>query len=101
MADSILSVPHYCLKSEFPGFCKQLGFEGYNEMKIALAQANASPASLSSYSLDPSSSTSSICEHVYASFQAAITNTMNLLDNKELATIARDKMSTAMAVKLL
>lgn len=50
-------------------------------MKIALAQANASPASLSSYSLDPSSSTSSICEHVYSSFQAAITNTMNLLDS--------------------
>ena len=61
-------------------FCKQLGFEGYNEMKIALAQANATPAVYSSFSLDPSTCTSAICENVYASFQAAITNTMNVLD---------------------
>lgn len=80
---SISSLAKECSMAEATiyRFCKQLGFEGYNEMKIALAQANASPASLSSYSLDPSSSTSSICEHVYASFQAAITNTMNLLDS--------------------
>ena len=61
-------------------FCKQLGFEGYNEMKISLAQANVTPAAFSSYSLDPSMSTSSLCDNVYASFQAAINSTMNVLD---------------------
>lgn len=52
-------------------FCKQLGFEGYNEMKISLAQANVTPTPFSSYSLDPSMSTSSLCDNVCASFQAA------------------------------
>ena len=44
-------------------FCKQLGFEGYNEMKIALAQANVMPAPYSSYHLDPSMTTSSLCNN--------------------------------------
>ena len=61
-------------------FCKQLGFEGYNEMKISLAQANVTPPAFSSYCLDPSMTTSSLCDTVYASFQAAITSTMNVLD---------------------
>ncbi len=61
-------------------FCKQLGFEGYNEMKIALAQANVMPAPYSSYHLDPSMTTSSLCDTVYASFQTAINSTMNVLD---------------------
>ena len=61
-------------------FCKQLGFEGYNEMKISLAQANVTPTPFSSYSLDPSMSTSSLCDNVCASFQAAISNTMSVLD---------------------
>ena len=62
-------------------FCKQLGFEGYNEMKISLAQANVTPPAFSSYCLDPSMTTSSLCDTVYASFQAAITSTMNVLDD--------------------
>ena len=61
-------------------FCKQLGFEGYNEMKISLAQANVTPTPFSSYSLDPSMPTSSLCDNVCASFQAAINNTMSVLD---------------------
>ena len=61
-------------------FCKQLGFEGYNEMKISLAQANVTPTPFSSYSLDPSMPTSSLCDNVCASFQAAISNTMSVLD---------------------
>lgn len=61
-------------------FCKQLGFEGYNEMKISLAQANAAPVAFSSYTLDPTMDTSALCDHVYASFQSAITSTMNSLD---------------------
>ena len=79
---SISSLARECNMAEATiyRFCKQLGFEGYNEMKIALAQANATPAVLSSYSLDPSADTSAVCDHVYASFQAAITNTMNVLD---------------------
>ena len=62
-------------------FCKQLGFEGYNEMKISLAQANVTPPAFSSYCLDPSMTTSSLCDTVYASFQSAITSTMNVLDD--------------------
>lgn len=66
-------------------FCKQLGFEGYNEMKISLAQANAAgPASPSSYTLDPGMETSELCNTVYASFQAAINSTVNVLDFKAI-----------------
>lgn len=61
-------------------FCKQLGFEGYNEMKIALAQANVVPVPFSSYSLDSVINTSSLCDNVYASFIAAINSTISVLD---------------------
>ena len=79
---SISSIAKECNMAEATiyRFCKQLGFEGYNEMKIALAQANAAPASFSSYELDVSMSTSSICDAVYASFQTAINSTVNILD---------------------
>lgn len=49
-------------------------------MKISLAQANVTPTPFSSYSLDPSMPTSSLCDNVCASFQAAISNTMSVLD---------------------
>lgn len=62
-------------------FCKQLGFEGYNEMKIALAQANVTPAPFSSYSLDSAINTPSLCDNVYASFMAAINSTISVLDS--------------------
>ena len=38
------------------------------------------PTPFSSYSLDPSMPTSSLCDNVCASFQAAISNTMSVLD---------------------
>lgn len=61
-------------------FCKQLGFDGYNEMKIALAQANAAPASASvSYNLDSSMPTTTLFESICLSFQTAIENTIRLL----------------------
>lgn len=62
-------------------FCKQLGFEGYNEMKIALAQANVTPTPFSSYSLDSAINTPSLCDNVYASFMAAINSTISVLDS--------------------
>lgn len=62
-------------------FCKQLGFEGYNEMKIALAQANVTPTPFSSYSLDSVINTPSLCDNVYASFMAAINSTISVLDS--------------------
>lgn len=62
-------------------FCKQLGFEGYNEMKIALAQANVTPTPFSSYSLDSTINTPSLCDNVYASFMAAINSTISVLDS--------------------
>ena len=84
-------------------FCKQLGFEGYNEMKIALAQANASPADvvLLCGALEPPLDGGSIPVKVGELFVAESLIMRYLLDNKELATIARDKTSTAMVVKLL
>ena len=80
---SISSLANACNMAEATiyRFCKQLGFEGYNEMKISLAQANVTPPAFSSYCLDPSMTTSSLCDTVYASFQAAITSTMNVLDD--------------------
>lgn len=79
---SISSLANACGMAEATiyRFCKQLGFKGYNEMKISLAQANAAHAPFSSYALDPSMNTSSLCDNVYASFQSAINSTMSVLD---------------------
>ena len=45
-------------------FCRALGFDGYNEMKIALAKATATamPVSLK---LEPGVDTQTLCTHAY------------------------------------
>ena len=80
---SISSLANECNMAEATiyRFCKQLGFEGYNEMKIALAQANVTPTPFSSYSLDSAINTPSLCDNVYASFMAAINSTISVLDS--------------------
>lgn len=61
-------------------FCRALGFEGYNEMKIALAQANAGPGAALSYHLEPGMNTTDLCDHASAAAVEAITGTRAVLE---------------------
>ena len=63
-------------------FCRALGFEGYHEMRIALAQANATGAMLNQQELRPDASTASLCEHAHALFLTAINGTQNALSTE-------------------
>ena len=63
-------------------FCRALGFEGYHEMRIALAQANATGALLNQQDLRPDASTASLCEHAHALFLTAINGTQNALSTE-------------------
>ena len=60
-------------------FCRALGFDGYHEMRIALAQANAMGSPLDPREPEPGSSTQTLCEHASALFQNAISGTQNAL----------------------
>lgn len=61
-------------------FCRALGFEGYNEMKISLAQANAAPGPAASYKLEPGTNTATLCSHAGAAALEAIEGTRSVLD---------------------
>ena len=63
-------------------FCRALGFEGYHEMRIALAQANATGALLNQQELRPDASTASLCEHAHALFLTAINGTQNAISTE-------------------
>ena len=63
-------------------FCRALGFEGYHEMRIALAQATATGALLNQQELRPDASTASLCEHAHALFLTAINGTQNALSTE-------------------
>ena len=63
-------------------FCRALGFEGYHEMRIALAQANATGALLNQQELRPDAPTASLCEHAHALFLTAINGTQNALSTE-------------------
>ena len=60
-------------------FCRALGFDGYHEMRIALAQANATGSPLTPGEPEPGSSTQTLCEHASALFLNAINGTQNAL----------------------
>ena len=60
-------------------FCRALGFDGYHEMRIALAQANATGTPSSQRELQPGATTAELCEHAYARFLTAINGTQNAL----------------------
>ncbi len=60
-------------------FCRALGFDGYHEMRIALAQANATGSPFNPGELEPGSSTQTLCEHASALFLNAINGTQNAL----------------------
>lgn len=60
-------------------FCRALGFEGYHEMRISLAQANATGALNSYRELMPGATTQSLCDYAHGTFLAAINGTQNSL----------------------
>ncbi len=60
-------------------FCRALGFDGYHEMRIALAQANATGSPLNPREPEPGATTSTLCEHAAALFMNAINGTQNSL----------------------
>ena len=60
-------------------FCRALGFEGYHEMRIALAQANATGAMVNQRDPEPDADTATLCEHASALFMTAINGTQNTL----------------------
>ena len=53
-------------------FCRALGFDGYHEMRIALAQANATGTMSSQRELQPGASTETLFEHASARLFTAI-----------------------------
>ena len=60
-------------------FCRSLGFDGYNEMKIALAKATATamPVALK---LEPGVDTQTLVTHAYNTAVEALNGTRNVLD---------------------
>ncbi len=60
-------------------FCRSLGFDGYHEMRIALAQANVTGSPSAQHLPRSDSSTAALCEHASALFSAAINSTQEVL----------------------
>ena len=72
-------------------FCRALGFEGYHEMRIALAQANATGALVNQHVPEPDADTATLCEHASALLMTTINGTQN-----NLSPEAVDKASELM-----
>ena len=60
-------------------FCRSLGFDDYNEMKIALAKANAMAVPVA-LKLEPGVDTQILCTHAYNTAIEALNGTRNALD---------------------
>ena len=78
---SISSLARECQVAEATvfRFCRALGFEGYHEMRIALAQANATGVLVNQQEPAPDADTATLCEHASALFMTAINGTQNAL----------------------
>lgn len=70
-------------------FCRALGFDGYHEMRIALAQANATSTMSSQRELQPGASTETLFEHASARLFTAINGTQNALSAEAVDEAAR------------
>lgn len=70
-------------------FCRALGFDGYHEMRIALAQANATSTMSSQRELQPGASTETLFEHASARLFTAINGTQNALSVEAVDEAAR------------
>ena len=78
---SISSLAKECCVAEATvfRFCRALGFEGYHEMRIALAQANATGALVNQRVPEPAADTATLCEHASALLMTTINGTQNAL----------------------
>ena len=96
---SISSLARECKVAEATvfRFCRALGFEGYHEMRISLAQANATGALVNQHEPEPGATTASLCEHASGLFLTAINGTQNSL-SPEAVEQAVDLMRTARQV---
>ena len=81
---SISSLARECQVAEATvfRFCRALGFEGYHEMRIALAQANATGVLVNQQEPAPDADTATLCEHASALFMTAINGTQNALSTE-------------------
>ena len=81
---SISSLARECQVAEATvfRFCRALGFEGYHEMRIALAQANATGMLVNQQEPAPDADTATLCEHASALFMTAINGTQNALSTE-------------------
>ena len=70
-------------------FCRALGFDGYHEMRIALAQANATGTMSSQRELQPGASTETLFENASARLFNAINGTQNALSAEAVDEAAR------------
>ena len=70
-------------------FCRALGFDGYHEMRIALAQANATGTMSRQRELQPGASTETLFEHASARLFTAINGTQNALSAEAVDEAAR------------
>ena len=70
-------------------FCRALGFDGYHEMRRALAQANATGTMSSQRELQPGASTETLFEHASARLFIAINGTQNALSAEAVDEAAR------------
>ena len=70
-------------------FCRALGFDGYHEMRIALAQANATGTMSSQRELQPGASTETLFAHASARLFTAINGTQNALSAEAVDEAAR------------
>ena len=71
-------------------FCRALGFDGYHEMRISLAQANATGALVNQHEPEPGATTASLCEHASGLFLTAINGTQNSLSPEAVELLAND-----------
>lgn len=90
---SISSLARECKVAEATvfRFCRALGFEGYHEMRISLAQANATGALVNQHVPEPDADTATLCEHASALLMTTINGTQN-----NLSPEAVDKASELM-----
>ena len=88
---SISSLARECKVAEATvfRFCRALGFEGYHEMRISLAQANATGTMSSQRELQPGASTETLFEHASARLFTAINGTQNALSAEAVDEAAR------------
>ena len=99
---SISSLARECKVAEATvfRFCRALGFEGYHEMRIALAQANATGVLVNQQAPSPDADTATLCEHASALFMTAINGTQNALSpeavDRAVALLRQAKQASLM-----